>query len=120
MFCSNCGTENKDGSKFCKACGSKLDTIVTPVENVAPAEVTPVEAAPVEVAPVEVAPVEAAPVEVQPVAAPVQKAPAPLKPFPTKLVAGIIGGCVASIVAFIAIICLVSNKSRVVPTKRSN
>lgn len=114
MFCSNCGTENKDGSKFCKACGSKLDTIVTPVENVAPAEVTPVEAAPVEVAPVEVASVEAAPVEVQPVAAPVQKAPAPLKPFPTKLVAGIIGGCVASIVAFIAIICLVSNMQKTI------
>ena len=32
MFCSNCGAENEDGSKFCDQCGSKL-AVPEPVYN---------------------------------------------------------------------------------------
>ena len=42
MFCKNCGTQNADGVKFCRACGA-------PMEQVAPA--APVAAAPVNAAP---------------------------------------------------------------------
>ena len=28
MFCRNCGTENEEGAKFCKSCGSPLETSV--------------------------------------------------------------------------------------------
>lgn len=27
MFCAKCGTENKDGSSFCKNCGSSIDAL---------------------------------------------------------------------------------------------
>ena len=27
MYCSNCGSQNKEGSKFCKACGSSLQHV---------------------------------------------------------------------------------------------
>jgi len=30
MFCSNCGDQNLDGSKFCKSCGQPQDSIIEP------------------------------------------------------------------------------------------
>lgn len=42
MFCRNCGTQNADGVKFCRACG-------TPMDQAAPA--APMNAAPVNPAP---------------------------------------------------------------------
>lgn len=27
MYCSKCGSQNKEGSKFCKACGSSLQHV---------------------------------------------------------------------------------------------
>lgn len=28
MFCEECGTKNKNGARFCEACGAKLDTSI--------------------------------------------------------------------------------------------
>lgn len=44
MFCRNCGTQNADGVKFCRACG-------TPMDQAAPVNAAPVNAAPVNAAP---------------------------------------------------------------------
>lgn len=40
MFCANCGTQNADGTKFCKSCGKELvvtEVISTPAASPAPA-----------------------------------------------------------------------------------
>lgn len=34
--CANCGSENKDGSRFCKACGQQLPEIVSAASAFAP------------------------------------------------------------------------------------
>ena len=44
MFCRNCGTQNADGVKFCRACG-------TPMDQAASVNAAPVNAAPVNPAP---------------------------------------------------------------------
>lgn len=45
MFCKNCGTQNADGVKFCRACGTPIDQ-VAPAAPVAAAPAAPVSAAP--------------------------------------------------------------------------
>ena len=39
MYCSRCGTQNDDASKFCRSCG--LDLAATPIQN--PQELTELE-----------------------------------------------------------------------------
>ncbi len=56
MFCTNCGSELRDGVKFCTVCG-------TPVKKAEQQEVKPVAEAPVAEAPAVEAPVTEAPVE---------------------------------------------------------
>ena len=83
MFCTNCGTNNADGVKFCSGCGM-------PMNNSEPTPVQPQ------------APVYYAPVE--PVA-PMAPAPAPQKPKNnTGLIVGIIVGVLVIIGAVIAIL----------------
>lgn len=50
MFCSSCGSEIPEGSKFCTSCGAPIET-VAPVEEVV-AEVVTEEAAPADADPV--------------------------------------------------------------------
>ncbi len=86
MFCSNCGTNNADGVKFCSGCGAPMG-----INNTAPVEPAPVYA----------------PVEPQaPFYAPVAPAPAPQKPKKnnTGLIVGIIVGVLVIIGAVIAIL----------------
>ena len=92
MFCSNCGTNNNEGAKFCSGCGAPMG-----VNNAAPVEPTPV--APV-YAPVEPQTPVYAPVE------PVAPAPAPQKPKKnnTGLIVGIIVGVLVVIGAVIAVL----------------
>ena len=77
MFCTKCGKENIDGTKFCVGCGSPLGAPAAPV-----------------------APVEA-PAPVAPVAPVVAPASAPQEP---KKKTGLIIGIVAAVVAVIAIV----------------
>ena len=75
-FCSNCGAQLPDGTKFCQECGQKVSEPVAPVQEAPAAPVQEAPAAPAyeaPAAPVQEAP--AAPVQEAP-AAPVQEAPA--------------------------------------------
>ena len=38
MFCSQCGTENPEGAKFCSKCGAKLGVAATPTDVTAKSE----------------------------------------------------------------------------------
>jgi uncharacterized membrane protein len=38
MFCSKCGTENPDGTKFCSKCGAGLGAATKPIEGAAKPE----------------------------------------------------------------------------------
>ena len=44
MFCRNCGTQNADGVKFCRACGTPMDQAAS--VNAAPVNAAPANAAP--------------------------------------------------------------------------
>ena len=77
-FCTNCGRQNEDGSKFCMFCGSTIDAMVN---TVAAQEQQPVAAAPVQPEPAPAPePILAEPVAA-PVAAPVTQA-VPVTPAP--------------------------------------
>lgn len=75
MFCSNCGAQLAEGTKFCAVCGTPVQA--APVAEPEVAEVPAPEAAAPEYVPVEAAPVVEEPAYVPPVeAAPVYEAPA--------------------------------------------
>ena len=65
MFCTKCGANNADGTKFCTACGTPLlnNQPEAPVASEAPAYTPPVYEAPEDVATVYAPPVYEAPVQ---------------------------------------------------------
>ena len=96
MFCTQCGKQNPDGTKFCVECGAQLVT--------AEPEVTPVE--PVVEAPVE-APVVEAPVVEAPAAAPVYENVEYVAPAPQELPCKALG-IVSMILGIVAISLVVT------------
>ena len=50
MFCSNCGTQMPDGSKFCASCGNQMSA---PVQAAQPVQPQPVQPKPVQPQPVQ-------------------------------------------------------------------
>ncbi|NMN00598.1 transmembrane serine/threonine- protein kinase B [Bifidobacterium sp. DSM 109958] len=86
MFCTQCGTKNEPGTRFCMNCGHPFDVEepaatagpAAPVAPAAPAPVPTPEAAPQPAQPAQ--PPQPVPAPAQP--APVQPAPAPAQPQP--------------------------------------
>lgn len=91
MFCGKCGTENNNGSKFCRACGAPL---VSVSNNANPAPKTPVSPAPK-------APGSPAPPKVN-----VSDITKKAKALPKKV---IIGACAALVAVIVVIIVVVNN-----------
>jgi len=99
MFCTQCGNQLADGSKFCAKCGAALPTHI-------PAA-----------APVQSAPVQPVSAPVQPKPTPAQPKPAPVAPqitheaarkveaAPRKKKTGLIVGLIAAIVVVAALVC---------------
>ena len=50
-FCSNCGAQLPDGTKFCQECGQKVSEPIAPVQEAPAAPVQEAPAAPVYAAP---------------------------------------------------------------------
>ena len=55
MFCSNCGTQMPDGSKFCASCGNQMSA---PIQAAQPVQPQPVQPQPVQPKPVQPQPVQ--------------------------------------------------------------
>ena len=119
MFCTKCGSQQADGTRFCTVCGNQLAVPVAPVAPVAPeipeAPVAP--AAPeAPVAPVApVAPTYVPPTYVPPTyVPPAYTAPAPVAPAPARLPDTPVGrlkksaGSVLSLIATIVFSLLVT------------
>ncbi|MCH5271143.1 MAG: zinc ribbon domain-containing protein [Lachnospiraceae bacterium] len=107
MFCKNCGTENEDGAKFCRGCGTIMEEVggnaesgaASPVAAAQPTTAQPAAAQPTAAQPAVAQPAAAQPTVVQPAAS--------KKPMNLKVLLPIIIGACAAVIALLVIILVI-------------